>query len=233
MKTVSESAFSQSEIGQRDLTLLEGAKRGSLRSDHSNDNDNATNQWFDWLNEAKEACYTCRTHFGAIFWRSLSNDDVKFSYLSFRRQCESAAENLFYSPPLHEKPSCQASECTLRLFHATWPIWNNRKTLNLTQSFRCNSRRSFFPTDNWATVKQQKQIAEQRGRKLKAVQRERDCPFRSRKKNSPKFKRVHESLLSPKVFSGKVKKFFCDFSVFMEPEKTSTRMKTNKNVDVF
>ena len=144
MKTVSESAFSQSEIGQRDLTLLEGAKRWSLRSDHSNDNDNATNQWFDWLNEAKEACYTCSTHFGAIFWRSLSNDDVKFSYLSFRRQCESAAENLFYSPPLHEKPSCQASECTLRLFRATWPIWNNRKTLNLTQSFRCNSRRSFL-----------------------------------------------------------------------------------------
>ena len=45
------------------------------------------------------------------------------------------------------------------------------------------------------------------------------------KKNSPKFKRVHESFLSPKLFSAKVKRFFV-FSGFMEPEKVSTRMKT-------
>ena len=85
------------------------------------------------------------------FWRSLSNDDVKFSYLRFRRQCESTAESLFYTPPLHEKPSCHASDCTLRLFRATSPIWNNRKTLNIKQSsifmwrFRWSSRRSFQP----------------------------------------------------------------------------------------
>ena len=40
--------------------------------------------------------------------------------------------------------------------------------------------------------------------------------------------RVHESFLSPKLFSAKVKRFFCVFSVFMEPEKASTRMKTKK-----
>ena len=47
-------------------------------------------------------------------------------------------------------------------------------------------------------------------------------------KISPKFKRVHESFLSPKLFSAKAKRFFCDFSVFMKPGKASTRMKTKK-----
>ena len=47
-------------------------------------------------------------------------------------------------------------------------------------------------------------------------------------KISPKFKRVHESFLSPKLFFCQSKKMFCVFSVFMEPEKASTRMKTKK-----
>ena len=46
-------------------------------------------------------------------------------------------------------------------------------------------------------------------------------------KISPKFKRVHESFLLLKLISAKVKRL-CDFSVFMEPEKASTRMKTKK-----
>ena len=45
---------------------------------------------------------------------------------------------------------------------------------------------------------------------------------------SPKFKRLHESFLSLKLLSARVKSFFCDFPVFMEPEKASTRMKTKK-----
>ena len=62
---------------------------------------------------------------------------------------------------------------------------------------------------------------------------ERYCPpgtarFVPANKISPKFKRVHESFLSPKLFSAKVKIFFCDFSVLMEPEKASTRMKTKR-----
>ena len=61
---------------------------------------------------------------------------------------------------------------------------------------------------------------------------ERYCPpgtarFVSANKISPKFKQVHESFLSPKLFSAKVKRFFV-ISVFMEPEKASTRMKTKK-----
>ena len=60
---------------------------------------------------------------------------------------------------------------------------------------------------------------------------ERYCPpgtarFVPANKISPKFKRVHESFLSLKLFSAKVKRFF--FSVFMEQEKASTRMKTKK-----
>ena len=61
---------------------------------------------------------------------------------------------------------------------------------------------------------------------------ERYCPpgtarFVPANKISPKFKRVHETFLSLELLSAK-NKIFCDFSVFMEPEKASTRMKTKK-----
>ena len=61
---------------------------------------------------------------------------------------------------------------------------------------------------------------------------ERYCPpgtarFVPANKISPKFKRVPKFSLAEITFcSGK--KTFCDFSVFMEPEKASTRMKTKK-----
>ena len=60
---------------------------------------------------------------------------------------------------------------------------------------------------------------------------ERYCPpgtarFVPANKISAKLKRLHESFLSPKLFSANY------FSVFMEPEKASTRIKT-KNVDKF
>ena len=122
---------------------------GSLRFDDGNVNDNATNQWFDWLNEEKQSCCTCGTLFAAMFWRSLPNDDVKFSHLRFRRQRELVAE-IFHSLPLHENHSYQASESALRLFCTTRSKWNNRKRLNLTQSsilmwcFRCSCRCSFL-----------------------------------------------------------------------------------------
>ena len=50
---------------------------------------------------------------------------------------------------------------------------------------------------------------------------------------------MHESFLSPKSFSAKVKIFFSDFSVFMEPENGKTERvnenenKENKSVDEF
>ena len=66
----------------------------SLRFDDGNVNDNTTNQWFDWLNKEKQSCCTCGTLFGAMFWRSLPNDDVKFSHLRFWRQRELPAVNL-------------------------------------------------------------------------------------------------------------------------------------------
>ena len=62
---------------------------------------------------------------------------------------------------------------------------------------------------------------------------ERYCPpgtacFVPANKISPKFKRVHESFLLAEIIFCQGKKIFCVFSVFMEPEKASTRMKTKK-----
>ena len=68
---------------------------GNLRFDDGKVNDNATNHWFDWLNKEKQSCCTCGTLVGAMLWRSLPNDDVKFSHLRFWRQRELAAVNLF------------------------------------------------------------------------------------------------------------------------------------------
>ena len=57
-------------------------------------------------------------------------------------------------------------------------------------------------------------------------------------KNLPKFKRVHESFLSPKLFSAKVKRFFV-ISVLMKLENRKTgsvnenENKENENVDEF
>ena len=54
---------------------------GSLRKDDGNRNDDAREQWSDWLNGEKQSCCMCGTHFSTIPWRSLSNDDVKFPKL--------------------------------------------------------------------------------------------------------------------------------------------------------
>ena len=67
------------------------------------------------------------------------------------------------------------------------------------------------------------------------------CPglcFVPANKISSKFIRVHESFISPKLFSAEVKRFFV-ISVFMEPENGKTESvneienKENKNVDEF
>ena len=73
---------------------------------------------------------------------------------------------------------------------------------------------------------------------------ERYCPpwttrFVPANKISPKFKRVHESFLSSKLFSAKVRRFFRDFSVFIGPENgkiesvNENENKGNKTVDDF
>ena len=64
----------------------------------------------------------------------------------------------------------------------------------------------------------------------RAGKMERYCPpgtarFVPVNKISPKFKRVHESFLSPKLFSSKVKRYFV-FSLSLWNQKT--RMKTKK-----
>ena len=62
---------------------------------------------------------------------------------------------------------------------------------------------------------------------------ERHCPpgiarFVPANKISPNFQREHESFLSPKLFSAKIKRFFVISLSFIEPQKASTRMKTKK-----
>ena len=78
----------------RDTNMAAWASRESLRKDDCNSNDNATNKWFDWLNEEKESCGTLS---GAIIWRCLPNADVKCSYLRLWRQLEPSAVNLSFS----------------------------------------------------------------------------------------------------------------------------------------
>ena len=85
----------------------------------------------------------------AMFWRSLLNDDVKFSYLRFWRQRKLAAVNLSLFA-FSWKPFVPARESVVRVFCTTWSTWNNRKRSNWTQSsilmrrFRCSCRRSFL-----------------------------------------------------------------------------------------
>ena len=111
-----------------------------------NANDSATNQWFDWLSEESKWCYTCGMLFYAIFW-CLSNDDVKFSYIEILMKTRACISKYFI---LSFNMKTFRAEQANRLFCTTWSTWNNRKTLNLTQSsclkwrFRCSSRRSFL-----------------------------------------------------------------------------------------
>ena len=65
--------------------------------DDGNGNENAKNQWFNWLNEVQQSCCTCSKLSSVIFWRSLPNDDVKFSHWRFWRQREPAAVYLSFS----------------------------------------------------------------------------------------------------------------------------------------
>ena len=78
-------------------------------------------KWMIWLVEwVKKSCCSCGTLFGAMFRRSLPNNDVKFSCLMLWRQREPAPVNL-HSLPLHENHWCQAKESALRLFCKTLP----------------------------------------------------------------------------------------------------------------
>ena len=80
----------------------------------------------------------------AMLWGRLLNGDV--------RQREPPPANLSFFA-ISWKPFVPSKRyfVQLRQFCTTWSTWNNRKTLNLTQSsmiltqhFRCSSRRSFL-----------------------------------------------------------------------------------------
>ena len=67
-------------------------KRGSLRNDVGNNN-NASNEWFAWLNEEKWSRCRCGSLFGSIF---LPNDDVKVSYGRVRKHDVDGSENVIW-----------------------------------------------------------------------------------------------------------------------------------------
>ena len=75
-----------------------------------------------------------------MFWRSLPNDDVKFSYLRFWRQRELTSVNL-------NTKTIRAKQAKV---HSAYLTWNNHKRFNFTQSsilmwpFRCCFCRSFL-----------------------------------------------------------------------------------------
>ena len=85
-----------------------------------------------------------------MFWRSLPNDDVKFSCLRFWRQRELTTVNLSFSAFTWKPFVPSKRKFTSPIFFTTRPAWNNRKRLNLTQSSilvrrsRCSCRCSFL-----------------------------------------------------------------------------------------
>ena len=111
---------------------------GSLRNVERNRYNNATNQRFHWLNEEK-----CLHFFDVVCQMTTWNFHIWGS-----DDNASLQQKIVHFLPLHENHSCQESKSTPRLICTTWPTWNNRMTLNLTQSynlmwsFRCSSRRS-------------------------------------------------------------------------------------------
>ena len=83
------------------------------------------------------------TLFGAIFWSSMPEDALKFSFLRFWPQHKPLALNLSFFASCMKISLCQGSERQLHLLCTTWPRWHNHKTLHLNQSsilmwhFRC------------------------------------------------------------------------------------------------
>ena len=109
-----------------------------------------TNDLIGWMrknNRAVRAARSLAQFFDVVCQTTMRNFDIWGSDDNVSSQ-----QSIFHSLPLHGNHSCQASESTLRLFRTTWPTWNHRKTLNLTQSsiwmwrFRCSSCRSFLRT---------------------------------------------------------------------------------------
>ena len=82
-----------------------------------------------------------------MIWSAKGHETIFEILTTTRHRTE---PKIFHSLPLQENHSCQASESALRLFCTTWPTWNGRKTLNLTQisllmwRFRCSRRRGIL-----------------------------------------------------------------------------------------
>ena len=87
-----------------------------------------TNQLSDWLNEERWSCCTCGTLFGAIFGVVCQMTTWNFHFCG-------SDEWIFKWKPF--APSNR--KYIFRLFHTTWPTWNNRKTHYQRKSFICTA----------------------------------------------------------------------------------------------
>ena len=79
--------------------------------------------------------------FGAIFWSSLPNDNMKFSFSRFWEQCKLSA--VTHSLPSNENHLDQASKSALQLFCTTRPT-NLMQSYISMRCFGCSSCHSFF-----------------------------------------------------------------------------------------
>lgn len=83
----------------------------------------------------------CDRFFGAIFWSSLPNENVKFSFSRFWEQRKLSAVN--HSLPLNENHLGHASKSALHLFCTTRPTNLMQSSISMRR-FGCSSCHSFF-----------------------------------------------------------------------------------------
>ena len=93
-----------------------------------------TNALIGWIRKKKIVL-----HVRHAFWFKFLTQSAKrrrgifiFEVLTTTRTCSSKS---FMFLLFHDNCSCQQAKVHLAHFVQLWPIWNNRKTLNLTQSY--------------------------------------------------------------------------------------------------
>ena len=84
MLLISRDHAGSRSLKTQDFPLYEGNR--SFNKEDGNGKHYARKQWSDWLNEEKQSCFTCGTHFSTILWRILPNDNVEFPNFNVNTQ---------------------------------------------------------------------------------------------------------------------------------------------------
>ena len=90
-----------------------------------------TTNLIGWMRENNCAARAAR-FLVQLFWRSLPNEDSKFSHLIFWQRKVAAGNLSFIYLISHDKHLCPASESAPHLFCTTWPTWNKIIAKHLT-----------------------------------------------------------------------------------------------------